>query len=539
MERRFRDRILYYVPVIDASDLQDPVDVARSNRPLALCASFVAAQFVPGCSWVRDRLAPLVSDLIEAVAGPLASSDDEIWSQLQAMAVLHAYGPATGVFASTQHMHPTNYPSHWTVKSVIETFALRLSLHRSVEVLLRDRVENVWRTRPFQKYVYWLWLFTMTHHFSLMVRTPPTIREDHNIQIAVGLLSDVPKPSRVTRILAEVDLCILWNQAGRRVPGLGEWWCAPPDNVNPVETLSVLDDANAALDVWSQRWGVEGHVNYTYPDFDVRINGAVDFHCRATRFLINTFATRSLHRQSLATTETTRPTKATLQQRLADCVLQSADAAAGFCRCLLDLGPLAKDAARYMADFGFAQISFCCLYIIHAFETFGDSFPVLISHIATVKEIAQLLVEMAVGDNHCPRLFGESIFNRLRYSTRGLLQDANDHRHSHLSPDGNGITLERSSGGEALTEASSRTPADSAARSTMPTLAPATWPPELESHAGTNRDSPSLSSYRRLSLNLDHSLARRQGDEDELFVYDPSWDLMMGTFSQCVGGGRL
>lgn len=219
---------------------------------------------------------------------------------------------------------------------------MRLGLHRSldeVKTQLREGREDVCEGHAFRKATCWLWLFTMSHHFALVTETPPTIRQDNSIKMACSLLSQVSKPPRVTRMLAEVDLCMLWNLADQSLPGLAEWWCAPPEDLDPEEATRVLDDADAALDVWGRRWGLRGETDATYPGLDLSNNGVVDYHFRATRFWLRTFATRIIHHQLKWTSNPTLNV---------DLTLKSAEAAEACCHLLLEIPSHMRDSIRYV-----------------------------------------------------------------------------------------------------------------------------------------------------------------------------------------------
>lgn len=342
---------------------------------------------------------------------------------MQAYAVLYAYRPSTDISNPSLDKDSDRRLNHWRMKSAIEDFAMRLGLHRAldeVKVQMREGQEDISQGHAFRKATYWLWLFTMSHHFALVTETPPTIRQDNSIKSACSLLSHVSKPPRVTRMLAEVDLCMLWNLADQSLPGLAEWWCAPPDDLDPEEATRVLDDADAALDVWSRRWGLHGETDATYPGLDLSSNGAVDYHFRATRFWMRTFATRIVHHQP------TWHANPTLNVNL---TLKSAEAAEACCRFLIDIPPLTRDGARYMSDFGWALLAFCGIYVIRIYELFGRAFPVLEHYMATVEACAKLLTEMAVGSNQIPLIYGNRVLERFNIVMQSESVDSDRDQH--------------------------------------------------------------------------------------------------------------
>lgn len=438
----FREKILYCVPVIDETDLQDAISVTRERRPLAYCAGFVASQFIPGCATVREQLLWHVQDFLRTTGAALEKDESIVWTQLQAYAILYAYRSAADVFNIPQVPESPQSLNHWALKSSIEAFALRLGLHRSrddlnASIRLGQDLADVSGSSIFQRYVYWLWLFTMSHHFSLMTRTPPSIREDSTISMACDLLRDIPQPSRVTRILAEVDLCMLWHQAGHHAPGLAEWWCTPADYPNLEDLARVLEDADAALEVWGRRWGLRGESNATIPSVDVSNNRAVDFHFRITRFCISTFGTRCILQQSSLAADSGSSSEPRTAQMTREFVLKSVEAAHTCCRSLQDIPPSRRENARYVADFGFAVIAFCCLYIIQAYELYGSTAPILQSYLPSVEEVAIFMTEMAVGNNRAPSWYGTWVLQRLRKTVVTAHQSdlgESGHPHKDTSP---------------------------------------------------------------------------------------------------------
>ena len=463
-------KILYLVPVMTPTDIEDVGSLVSRKRRLAYCLAFVAARFVPGCEHIREQLAPHVVQFLRDMTRFSSDNAEETWTNLLAFAVIYAYRQTDASSNDSPKRIYDEYLNHWTLKSAIETFALRLSLHRSfedVKNLLRTNVPEIVTEPAYRYYIFWLWLFTMAHHHSLVTRTPPSIREDTTIRCSSDLLKNVENDSCVLRILAEVDLCILWGHAGRLEKGLGEWWCSPPEGKGFHETLSILEDADAALQVWSQRWGLvelQGRPDLGTGSPPTGASTAVDFHFRFTRFCISTFATRTVHHQSLATTGLTdgesSPSPAKISAAITLSVLKSAHIASHCCDFMLDLSPLQKDSLRYIADFGFAMISFCCLYIINAFELFGSRHAVINNYIRKVEQAAHLMVELSVGSNNCPRVYGEWILARVEALEAGsltsvsrdargsgLLSELHAHRHSSADSQEPVLQAENEDGG--------------------------------------------------------------------------------------------
>jgi hypothetical protein len=416
LNKSFRKQILRYVPVIEEEDIQDASNLLTNQRPLLYCIAFVTARFVPGCKPIRHKLVPYILGVLRRRFRSSHGNDREVWTLLQALAVLHAYRHIDDTVLEVGEPFQNEDLSHWALKATIETLALRLSLHRvveEVERMIRTNKPNICLTQSYRRYVFWLWLFTMAHKHSLVMRTPPSIREDSTIQYAPNLRMALENSKSVLGILAEVDLCLLWGQASLRERGLGEWWC-PLRSVDTYDTMAVLEDVDAALKVWSERWGIVDP-----SPSSSEISGSVDFHYRFTRFCISTYATRNIPHPSvsrtgiLAGSPSSHPS---ISQNQAQSLFKSVSAASSCCDLMLQLSPLAKDASRYIADFGFVMISFCCLYVIQACELFGLSYPTLNQHLRKVELAAQLMLELATDSRHSPALYGEWILGRMETS---------------------------------------------------------------------------------------------------------------------------
>lgn len=65
----FAKKLIYFVPILDTTDLDDITTVVAHKRPLALCASLVASMFVPGGASVRPMLIPRVVEFLEKLEG--------------------------------------------------------------------------------------------------------------------------------------------------------------------------------------------------------------------------------------------------------------------------------------------------------------------------------------------------------------------------------------------------------------------------------------------------------------------------------------
>lgn len=151
-----------FIPLLNAGDLDDPFDIISKKKPLAYCVCYVTARYVPGGEAARAKLLPVISAILQDKAFQPKSAEDE-WTVLQALSVLYAYRTAVSTISSAEGSLEISQRS---IKAYIETYAVNLSVHRSisgVKAALRAEDPDVMKTVAFKKYIFWLWLFNMSH----------------------------------------------------------------------------------------------------------------------------------------------------------------------------------------------------------------------------------------------------------------------------------------------------------------------------------------------------------------------------------------
>jgi hypothetical protein len=173
----------------------------------------------------------------------------------------------------------------------------------------------------------------------------------------------------------------------------------------------MLDTVDSLLQSWSNKWTTffPSGMFFQYghsPALKIAepLGPDIDFHFRFTRFCLNTYFVQTL--------------KVAGANGLSDFQQQalnrSVAAAANFCKFTLELGPAIRDAARYMADFGFVMISFACIFIIQACENFYTSINGATEYLSDVEAVAQMLREFAINSNHGPSFQARMIMAKLQ-----------------------------------------------------------------------------------------------------------------------------
>jgi hypothetical protein len=173
----------------------------------------------------------------------------------------------------------------------------------------------------------------------------------------------------------------------------------------------MLDTVDNLLQSWSDKWttffpsGMFSQYGYSHAlKIAEPLGPDIVFHFRFTRFCLSTYSVQNL--------------KVVGANGLSDfqqeALNRSVATAANFCKFTLELGPAIRDAARYMAEFGFVMISFACIFIIQACENFYKSINGATEYLSDVEAVAQMLREFAVNSNHGPRFQARIIMAKLQ-----------------------------------------------------------------------------------------------------------------------------
>ncbi|KAK7975179.1 hypothetical protein LTR80_003360 [Exophiala xenobiotica] len=401
--------LLVHIPIINDADVGEFDDMVRRNKgPLAYSMAYVAARFVPGCRSIRAKLIPEILSMLKARFDCSHRDDERRWMLMQAFAVLYTW-------ATPQHIeldvHGETLEAELrqdVLKASMETLAMHFGVHGSGEEvvhLLKHNAGDIRQTFSFRKYCYWLWMFSSAHFYSLLTRTPPTIREDSSIAWANQYLEQYVVDDDVRRILADVSLCLLWTHSGLKEPDSWEWWCSISSETDPRSTLAVLQNLDNALGMWRCRWQRQ---EQQQPSSDFAIDPVrsswIDFYQRFTRFCISTHVNK-LSRYSAAS-ETQSTSILTL-------VTQSVERASALCHLFLELSPWVKSSIRFAPESTFAMVAFCAEWVIQAKNFFPGTECVKPNDLTVLHGVAELMTDLGFDNKHSARVYGESILAKL------------------------------------------------------------------------------------------------------------------------------
>lgn len=431
LSRFFITNLLPQIPVLTEVKVTDLNATIKSKRPLAYSMAYVAARFVPGCKAIRTKLSPTIVSLAKLQfdrIGIADSNDEDRWTLLQALAILHNWAPGQH---SDLGAYDRDFPIELcqeTLRGPIETFAFRHSLHKSAEEvvdLLKRGVEDIQRTFAFHKYLYWLWLFSVVQFRSLVSQTPPSIRVDATIAHAAQLLEGMTGDICVRYILARVELCLLWVQGGLRERGLGEWWCNFHTQVNFDSTLTLLDELDVATQKWRQKWcSPEKNTSFD----DVTKSGkdvAFDLYYHFTCFSIGTYVARAL--QSLTLVGSLTVPKINL-------LMKTIERAYTLCQYFLELSPLAKSSVCFGPEISFAMVEVSCEYLLQIHNSSIELALIQPAHLNAIRGVAELMIDMGIDEKHGASIYGQHILAKMQMHTTKLtegLQKLQRHKNHH------------------------------------------------------------------------------------------------------------
>ncbi|KAL6252991.1 hypothetical protein RBB50_000710 [Rhinocladiella similis] len=409
--------LLVHIPILTEADVGDFDDMIKHNkRQLAYSMAYVAARFVPGCQSIRAMLVPELLSMLRIRFDPSGRDDAECWMLLQAFAVLCTW-------ATPHNMHVHAGGEDWelelrqdVLRASLEMMAMRCAVHRSgeevIRLLKREVRSDVAQLLVFRRYCYWLWMFSTAQFQSLLLRTPPTIREDATIRWANQHLEQYANDECVRRILADVSLGLLWNTSGLSDRSLGEWWCSVPIETDVNSALAVLTSLDDGLNQWRRRWVRQNqHQHQHSSDFasDPARSSCIDLYQRFTRFCISTHANKLF--QSSTTAEN-------LPLSVVSLVTQSVERASTVCHLFLELTPLVKSSIRFAPESTFAIVAFACEWVIRAKGYFPGLECVRHQDLNVVRGVAELMIDLGVDNKHSARIVGESVLGKLHVAMK-------------------------------------------------------------------------------------------------------------------------
>lgn len=423
----FHSKMAMQTPIFLPDDFSDKRRMIRERRPLAICIAFVTARFVPGCRSLRNQLIPDVLNILKMAWDRIDDNVEHQRTLFQAFGVLSTYSSPADTQTTESGQARYGEFSPWALRSTVESYSLRISLHRSWDHVSKTRFNTPTEALAdpsFRRYLLWLWLYTMSHHGALLMRSPPTIREDMSIRSAPSILSHLKDEYLIKRVCAEVELCLLWSSSSSQTQELGEWWCSPQSTGAIDSRLEGLRTLDSSLVSWSERWQLMNRDDLGFPPINSLQRTSIDFHFRFTRFAIATFVTRFFHLSAMehrsdgSRDQTPTPPTTILIELL----IQTMQAAMALCTLPLELSPIQKDIARYIPHLAFAMLAFPCFFVIRAAEIPGIPSATVREYFIDIRRAADVFCELAADEYHCAAIYGKAILAELARTEDALAE---------------------------------------------------------------------------------------------------------------------
>ncbi|KAH7111237.1 hypothetical protein EDB81DRAFT_703932 [Dactylonectria macrodidyma] len=330
----FGERVGPFLPWLYDVDFTD-----LPNDPLyALAAIEVIARYLPGVSGLRAKLDSILLSLVQHVLfDDLSRSYDAVLGTMSGLAITYGYSKV-GVARSKSRCNTERSKADvLSIKGIIEGYAVRWNIGR-------PHSPNVLGC------VMWLWLYTMSNYYSLLLACPRTLSADERVHKAKSIVKDSTSHPQIIILLGEVDLCCITEPHNSAIA-----------NSSAPENVPQFDD-------WINVWGpLEGTATATAR--------RLRFHFRFAKFYQHS-------RRS-------KPSSADAE------VLGAARA---FLHCMTQISPIAKGRIRYMCDFGFVMLVSACCYILKAVEPSRTELldsSLQSASIQDVREVADLLQSLS------------------------------------------------------------------------------------------------------------------------------------------------
>ncbi|KFY80001.1 hypothetical protein V499_01081 [Pseudogymnoascus sp. VKM F-103] len=404
----FREKLLPFIPALLPKDFQDIGVLIETELSLAYSICYVTARFLPGGKAIQEILLPRLLQFLTRIVTSSGSRASEI-STFKAVLILYVHANCSPSTSQLAQQNRTGQILYWPLKSLMEVCASRLSLHSSIQDLkmeLRATTSDTIVDSPsFQRYMYWLQLFIMSHYASIISGTPPSIRIDSTIRAAPALLQEIG-PNSQMRLFGEVELCLIWEKASAEQKQLGEWWCLPDptDDIDDIATEAILTEAGNAIDAWYDKWG-------SFIRNDDGVGAVLDLLGRYARFCISNYVVRCLPNSYHG-----------LSSRQKDRVRCCVACANHVLNWPLNLRPIQKEKLRYVSDSGSIMLKFSALFIIAGCQTFSSCIPNVSQCLENVRAVGQLIIDLAGDQNSNAHTHGNLIIDRAKALSLSLEQ---------------------------------------------------------------------------------------------------------------------
>ena len=153
------------IKILAPEEYERAADLVANHYNLTLCICYVTIRYLPGYDEVRKLFVPIITAFLQATFNPRPRAAGEDMVDMQALIILlvftRSYVPEGG--SESLSSVEIDYRS---VKTAAEASATAMGLHTAGDHLwrLKQTGSTYQYTAPCtRRYVYWIWLFQMSH----------------------------------------------------------------------------------------------------------------------------------------------------------------------------------------------------------------------------------------------------------------------------------------------------------------------------------------------------------------------------------------
>ena len=389
--RFFVTNLLRHIPIMTEREAAEANTTTPSGERLAHCMAYVAAAFVPGCKAIRVSLRAYVSSVARLQSSDFKSTEQEQWTSFQCLAILYNWAP----WQYSEHRR-TDSEDHTPVElrremlwATLRDFAVRHSLHGSATYIAEQRngSHHIRHSLAHRKCLLWLWMYTEAHFQSLILQSPPHIREDRAIVRAIEVLNDQTADDYTRQVLAKAELCLLWSHPALRNQCLGQWWCSPWTPMRLESLLSVLDQMDSAMEEWRQKWYVPKQVPFSHEPIPASTDETVDCYYLYTRLLIASYVASAIKFSTIA--------EALPSSRI-HLLTKTCERGSTLCRWLLEISPLVKYSLCFASEIIYAMVTSCCESLLGVLGFPENTDPNSLVQLEDIRKVARLLPDLNI-----------------------------------------------------------------------------------------------------------------------------------------------
>ncbi|KAE9962217.1 hypothetical protein BLS_000659 [Venturia inaequalis] len=393
----FREKMIQTISILDPNDFMD-VDRLMTHHPdLVTCICYATTRYISGYQGYRERTKAYITDFLQASFDHQHQTDAEQIRTMESLMILYAFAPST-----------ISTPSFAFVRAACEAYATKIALHRSVDAvkqLVASGIELSRNDLKVKRYLYWIWLYVISHHRSLVRRIPPTIPTDDSIQNAPILLESLGQDKFVGRLLCELHSRLIWDDIGRKGgKALTEWWAERHGVVNPNEVSVVaMEDIDAAVAYRRDQLRALRPRKLGFTPEGI----STEYHFRLAHFCLST------HLILRVTAHNIDPSALYTVRRCVDLAMDVLNLSH-------NIGPLGKEAFRFQPGFVCVSISFCIAFVLQAIQAFPDHFPNTQFIFMVIKRIGSMMTDTAVDQTHDCGAAARANIRKLRSTIEAL-----------------------------------------------------------------------------------------------------------------------